>query len=215
MASDLLDDYVHRFLGYGNPEASLWHVGMEEAGNPETMPKRLSIWQQRGSKIFEDSAEFKLLIDPENIYFRADNRVQFTLNRMIRLEFGYTGLEILTALDVRRYQQAAWGKFDGKSAAIELSAVPRRSLGQDYPYSTKRAFNEFLRQERTDFIAENIKKYRPRDVVFYGTSKKYTAFWKVITEKCMDQSTNFHIVEHPNSRKWNLDRYHGFGKLIP
>ena len=31
--ASLLNDFISRFLGYGNPNAELWFVGMEEGGD--------------------------------------------------------------------------------------------------------------------------------------------------------------------------------------
>lgn len=51
IAHDDLLTYSANFLGYGNPNARLWFVGMEEAGASDalSLEKRITLWKERGS----------------------------------------------------------------------------------------------------------------------------------------------------------------------
>jgi hypothetical protein len=54
-----LDDFAHRFYGYGNYGGPFWFVGMEEGGgdSSEEIARRLSAWAARGRCELEDAAE--------------------------------------------------------------------------------------------------------------------------------------------------------------
>ena len=65
MANALLEEYIHRFWGYGSWERPVWFLGMEEGmlqgngGNgPVQLQHRLDVWLNRGCRELEDAPSF-------------------------------------------------------------------------------------------------------------------------------------------------------------
>ena len=56
----LLDEFAHKFYGYGNYGGQFWFIGMEEGGGDSfaEVAKRLEAWALRGRREIDDVAEY-------------------------------------------------------------------------------------------------------------------------------------------------------------
>lgn len=56
----LLLQYINIFIGYGNPEAKYWFIGMEHGGGNDDgeIKKRLNVWEERGKRQFENILDY-------------------------------------------------------------------------------------------------------------------------------------------------------------
>ena len=197
---------------------------MEEAGEASrnAIESRLSIWRDRGSRKFEDSPTFKTLLgDPKN-YFGQDNKLQRTLNMLIRCENSAYGGQPLSVCDVKRHQRTSWGTSVGRSAALEVSALPQNNtkvwsynhLLRDQRFQTRKSYHEFLLSVRVPMLSDAIKTHRPRAVVFYSTSKKYLKILEEIKKQLSSPQTIFHEVPHPASFLATKRRFEELGMRI-
>lgn len=61
---DDIEDHVFNFFGYGNLDAPLWYVGMEEGGDAtvESLKHRVAAWRRLGSTPTVDMKRFHELI---------------------------------------------------------------------------------------------------------------------------------------------------------
>lgn len=198
--------YATEFLGYGNPSGRLWFIGMEEAGSSGSghLERRVRLWTERGAKAFEDSADFKRQLgDPRN-YFGDNNRIQPTLSQLIRCEIAAFEGRQATIGDIRSYQRGMWGRPDGRSATLELSAFPQASLRtwevsehlQSGQFASRRSYQNFLSDERLPVLITALRKHKPAVVVCYGT--KYARYWTRL-QTAVPQVV-FKVEMHPNAR---------------
>jgi hypothetical protein len=58
--SDILDDFMRRFYGYGNLAAKHWFIGLEEGGanSTEELHIRMEAWNELGRPQLADLNEF-------------------------------------------------------------------------------------------------------------------------------------------------------------
>ena len=198
--------YATDFLGYGNPSGRLWFIGMEEAGSSGSghLERRVRLWTERGAKAFEDSADFKRQLGDPGNYFGDDNRIQRTLSLLIRCEIAAFEGRQATIEDVRSYQRGMWGRPDGRSATLELSAFPQASLRtwemsehvQSGQFASRRSYQNFLSDERLPVLITELRKHRPAVVVCYG--RKYASYWSRLQTSVPE--VVFKEVVHPNAR---------------
>src|SRR4051794_34854405 len=78
----LLQSYINDFFGYGNLEADLWFVGMEEGvDNPnepyDEINRRIVQWNLRGRYTVEDLAKYHHAIDISH-FFNPGAKLQRT-----------------------------------------------------------------------------------------------------------------------------------------
>lgn len=203
---DDLQAYSTKFLGYGNPRAKLWFVGMEEAGASDalSLERRITLWKERGSCEYEDSVEFKQQLGDAKNFFGENNRIQRTLGFLIRCEIAaYEGRQA-SLVEVKRYQRQMWGRRNAQSAALELSALPQASL-KDWGipvsmrlghFESRRAYGEFISTVRVNALVNAIEKYKPAVVICYGAS--YKEYWNTL-RSAVSRTVVEHVV-HPQAR---------------
>ena len=48
--SELLERFINTFVGFGNPQAPIWFIGIEEGGDrsPDLLCHRIELWDRRG-----------------------------------------------------------------------------------------------------------------------------------------------------------------------
>lgn len=57
---ETLVDYMHRFVGFGDPSADIWFIGLEQGGGEDLgeLERRLSAWIDSGAGPFADLREY-------------------------------------------------------------------------------------------------------------------------------------------------------------
>ncbi len=211
----VVNEFVHRFYGYGTYTESFWFIGMEEGGGDSEaeVQDRIHAWDSRGNCELEDLAEYHRVIGVDR-HFSSSPILQKTWAKLIRLLLGAQGRSISTE-HIRAYQRDQWGRSDGNTCLIELLPLPSPSLGHwlyaecsALPYLTSReTYRQELIQGRIDHIKQRISEYQPQAVIFYGL--EYRTWWEVIAEapfevhqdvrlfNAQGKYTHYLMVQHP------------------
>ena len=182
----LLREYMEGFWGFGNPERSLWFVGMEQGGggSQEELQKRLDSWALRGRGRFDDLHEYCLAIG-ERRWTRPHPPIQPTWKHLIRLALLSVGEEPHLE-SIRRFQGEDLGRRSGNTCLIELLPLPARNLST-WRYDKWTTFPELSSRQGylTDVGARRevglrtlIDQHAPRTVMFYGLG--YRERWQRI-----------------------------------
>lgn len=180
---DVLNAFMSGFFGYGSPDASVWFVGMEEGGGDRfsEIERRLSCWNQRGQRQFEDLRDFHEAIG-EHRWF-AERRLQPTWSHLIRVYLSAT-LQSTDEDVVRNYQVDKLGREHGDTSLLELFPLPSPSTA-DWRYATwsslpvlasRQCYQKTLCLPRIRGLKLLLTEHQPKAVVFYGTS--YRDLWK-------------------------------------
>jgi hypothetical protein len=118
---EILEKFMKRFFGYGNWNADVWFVGMEEGGGKdiEEINCRLNSWNKRGQKHLEDVSEFHKDFDEEiwNQFSVDKSILQSTWSKLIRIFLTYKDRPSDTK-DIRKYQTTQWGRISGETCII-------------------------------------------------------------------------------------------------
>ena len=180
-----LKEYMDAFFGYGDLNAPIWFIGMEEGGGDSlgNIKRRLNAWQKLGCSTVLDIAEFHKEIG-DFAYFENENtaKLQPTWNKLIRYMLAYEG-HATNLKNVRKFQVNRLGRFASQTCLLELMPLPSPKVS-DWLYKDISDLPELISRELyTQKISPNrimrlssfINQYQPKRVVFY--SKSYARIW--------------------------------------
>lgn len=188
--NNALRGFIDHFFGYGELEAPIWFIGMEEGGgaSQDEIEARLATWVARGRPQVDDLAEFHLAFG-DGSRFVENAPIQSTWKELIRVMLLLNG-KTPTRETMRAYQIAEFGRKGNGVALLELLPLPKPSL-KAWPYAAWTCPNSFpelhtvdsykdqVIPQRIAAIRELIAQHAPKAVVFYG--KKYLAHWEAIS----------------------------------
>lgn len=209
-----IDEFASGFYGYGEFEAPLWFIGMEEGGGNSAadVTKRIRAWQERGRVPLEDVAKYHDAIMRDGF---KSIRKQNTWSALSRIQLSYFSDEV-TKTTVRSHWQKQLGRWGSLTCMMELNPLPSPSVRTwKYPSFTEIPFlasrityNARYRKNRIYAIRDMITRHSPKAVVFYG--KKYEPFWSDISGVTFDESQlhshaknggiSFISMHHPNAK---------------
>ena len=209
-----IDEFASGFYGYGDLEAPLWFIGMEEGGGKSAreVTNRLRTWQQRGRMRLEDVAEYHdALVEGS---FESITK-QNTWSVLSRIRLAYDS-RATSRSAVRNHWQTELGRWGSATCIMELNPLPSPSIKTwkypeftDIPFLANRvAYNARYRANRIASIKDMLVRSSPQAVVFYG--KKYEKFWAEIAgvtfetgklhSRAVKDRTAFISMHHPNAR---------------
>jgi hypothetical protein len=218
--SEILLPFMQSFFGYGNLNAPLWFIGMEEGGGKteQEIQSRLLTWNERRRRPIEDVAEFHTAFGQPEL-FLPNAPAQRTWQRLIRTIFAARGLQP-NAEQMRQFQIASFGRVEGCSASLELLPLPspRTSVwnygpGQGDPpepwtdleyLQTRPNYRQHVLPHRIASLRQMIDEHRPSAVLFYGES--YRPQWTSVCDIEFPQGdysfiahgeTQYMLLPHP------------------
>lgn len=235
---DLVRRFMAEFVGYGNLDAPVWYVGMEEAGveRVEQARQRMSVWNDFGTATV-DLREYHRLIEDFRC-FKEKPEHQRTWRGLIRIHRSYLGEAADPAL-ILSHQQHSWGRSDGDQALLELYPLPKRSI-EAWGYHewtslaelrTPESYYETLLEPRKALLAELMTRHRPKFVVFYGKGKKnrYLNAWQWLAGGTFERDellppnvvgwrrgerTVFVAMDHTVAHGWKNEHFAAVGDLL-
>lgn len=180
-----IERFMDGFLGYGNGDAPLWFIGMEEGGgnSVDEIALRIATWEKRGHRRIEDLKEYHACLSDDfptlASYFVSDRKapLQGTWRGLIRILLQAKGLTA-TPESIREYQVTRWGRTNGEVRLLNLLPLPAPSINH-WPYAdctalpelqTRRFYKQVWEPRRIEAIRQAIRLYGPRDVVMFGLS---------------------------------------------
>ena len=184
--------FADRFVGYGNPEADLWFIGMEERGGNSVLEieKRIKAWLERGERQFDDVCEYHKLFGVDLESFGT----QRTWAKLIRCHLARHGKDesSLSKETVLDYQRMVWLREDSGTCGLELLPFPAPSTkhwSKTYKkifenssfhsdFSSRKAYARHMLPKRIAIIKSLIEEHQPRTILFYG--KGYLQHWQNI-----------------------------------
>lgn len=209
-----IDEFASGFYGYGDLQAPLWFIGMEEGGGntAKEVTNKIRVWQQRGRMPLEDVAQYH---DAQSDNGFASITKQNTWSAISRIQLAYDAAAI-SPRAVRKHWQSQLGRWGSSTCIIELNPLPSPSITTwkypeftDMPFLANRiVYNTRYRANRIASIKNMLAQASPRAVVFYG--KKYEKFWAQISGAIFEKDhlhsrgyqgdTTFISMHHPNAR---------------
>jgi hypothetical protein len=235
-----LEDYATNFLGYGRLDAPAWFIGMEEGGGNsfEEVARRIEAWADLGRNSVEDIYCYHLAIGIQEWFAGPRPKLQSTWGALARIQLGLQGGNpkefsqgTLREL-VRDYQKNRLGRSDGNERLMELLPLPSPSTqhwlyalhSKLYWLADRNAYVQFQAPQRSRRIQEEIDRYKPKFVIFFGlTFKEHwirIARASFLATATRDLSivrrgaTLFAIVPHPVSHGLSWDFFLNVGHTL-
>lgn len=229
----ILQEFIDQFLGYGSFEAPFWFVGMEEGGGNSVFEinKRVSVWKEMGGSTLVDLFEYHQKIGLTE-FFGDKARLQKTWSKIIRVIFGIHKCDVDNN-GIREYQNRFLGRKDRETCLIELLPLPSPNtsgwlygeFSQIAYLKDRETYQNKVRSMRAGFIRQQIREFKPKVVLFYGST--YEDIWLSIADTKVnftrnsegvafgdDGRTQFVITKHPASKGISNQYFDAVGRQI-
>ncbi len=239
LSSQLLTEYQDKFFGFGNWQAKIWFIGIEEAGGRKELDvqQRLAAWHQSGKLDLADAPSFYPQ-SGNDLWHGPEAKLQETWKQLIRLLLVARG-RIDSDQAILDYQRSNWGRADGRECLVELLPLPSPSSTawnyhrwSDLPWlETRLDYQNYMVLNRAHFLQQKIDLHKPPVVVFYAST--WHRLWGLIARGVWQQAipgklmglhqttTSFYVTRHPRAESVEyfreigryLRRKHGYAKL--
>ena len=205
-----LQNFCQHFLGYGNPKASLWFIGMEEGGgNSEgEIVARFAAWEKRGERSFEDMKALCTATGHADLLAWGSSNAPYqkTWCALIKQQGERENKPALVNNPVV-YQRTEWLTENGETCLLNLMPLPSKGIDSwqygawsDLPaLRTRKLYTDAFVDARIMAIREAILEHRPKQVIFFGLSNR--EYWNRIKAGITELTgTAFDLIEHPAAR---------------
>lgn len=227
----VVTDYMSRFVGFGDPSAPVWFIGLEQGGgeNLAELERRLDAWREMGAGSFADLQTYCERIG-ERRWHGSSARIQPTLGRLVRVVLAAQG-QATDSESVRRHQAETFGRTAGGSVIAELMPLPSRNISE-WIYSSlsavpglesREAYLRRYRPQRMALLQQTIRDAAPKAVVFIGTSERDT--WSEVAGQkfvqgpggagwCEVGLTRFVVLTHPTAYGAKNEYFEEIGRAL-
>ncbi len=186
---------INEFIGYGDPSADIWFIGIEESSpNIATLLKRVKF------RKFEDLAEAHTALGITKFHRNAKPQVQRTWRPMCALGLAMEDEPIPDKAAILDFQVNRLGRFGETTFLTEILPVPKPKAGI-WPEEYREIFPEitnykdyesrFLPQRQAQ-LRELLANNSPRLVVCYGKTF-WHAFKALFPERVFHSRDQFDI----------------------
>jgi hypothetical protein len=196
-----------QWYGYGRWDAPYWFVGKEPGGTDD--PEQYASWARLGKPELLDCRAHDLdcASTAAPAMWHGDlPRLQPTWRPLIAMVLAYEGAMEYDAAAARQYQDERWGRSDGDTAVLELSAIAAKAVS--YAEELRLSYLE----ERISLLRARLKEHEPKFVVLYGLGDDpvrgvpYLEHWRAIAQYdlMVDEpvrlgTTVFVVQKHPTA----------------
>ena len=213
---------AERWFGYGRWDGPYWFIGKEPGGTND--PENYASWTRLGARELIDCREHDVrYMGPNRGKWHLGPRppLQPTWRALIALLLAFQSDDPYDREEVRKYQANRWGRSDGETAVLELSAVASPSTAS---YDDLR-----LRyvSDRINVFRKRIAQHSPRFVVMYGTGVDhvndvpYLSYWSRIAGQDLEVNTPTNIgktafvaVPHPTAHGLTTEFWTSLGRRL-
>lgn len=162
---------LFNFIGYGQLDAPVWFLGMEERGSSKTIGARLKFKQVEDLR----DAHIKMGIIEHH---RGKKIIQPTWRGMCYVMLVYDGKKPTTER-IRKYQVNKLGRSNGKTLLTELLPMPKKKVTEwryetnSLPFKNLKEYHSNIIDDRIERIRRIFKQHAPKIVICYGKT-----FWE-------------------------------------
>jgi hypothetical protein len=212
-----------RWFGYGRWDASFWFIGKEPGGSDD--PEQYASWMRLGGTDLIDCREHDVDCaagGPEDWHGPEPGPcLQPTWRPLIAMILAYEGAVEWDLHKGRRYQDERWGRSDGDTAVLELSAIAAPSV------SHTEGMRLMHLHERIATFRRHLAQRAPKFVVLYGLGVDpvhevpYLQHWSAIAQRdlVVDEpvrvgETVFVAEMHPTAHGTTTEHWMDLGRRI-
>jgi hypothetical protein len=214
---------AEHWFGYGRWDAPYWFIGKEPGGSDE--PEQYASWKRLGGTDLIDCREHDrdcaaggpgMWHGPE-----PGPKFQQTWRPPIAMILAFEGAVEWDDHAGRRYQDERWGRVNGDTAVLELSAIAAQSVSQED------AMRLMHLPERIRTFRAHLAEVPPRFVVFYGLGTDpvhkvpYLGHWRAIAQHQLEidepvllGQTVFVVQKHPTAHGTTTQHWMDLGRRV-
>jgi ribosomal protein L44E len=211
------------WFGYGRWDAPYWFIGKEPGGADDL--EQYASWLRLGGSELIDCRRHDLDCpskrEPGMWHGGERPPLQPTWRPLIAMVLAFEGAPVYDDAAVRRYQDERWGRTDGDTAVLELSAIAAPSLAHE---DAMRLMNV---PERIATFRRHLAETPPRFVVFYGLGMDpvhgvpYLEHWSDIAQHALTigepvrvGQTVFVAERHPTAHGTTNEHWMDLGRRV-
>ncbi len=162
-------EHLLDFVGYGQLDAPIWFLGMEEAGGgEENIRARLKF------HTVEDCAEAHRVLGITKHHW-GKRVIQRTWRGMCYIMLRLANKPVDTE-SIRQYQAESLGRFGGQTLLVELMPIPKHDIGAwGYEklipqFKSREEYYRQVKPRRLAYLQTLLHENKPQKVVGYGKS---------------------------------------------
>ena len=183
MATALTDaelEHLLNFVGYGELDANVWFIGMEEAGGGED-----NIRSRLKFRKIEDCANAHQILDITK-HHTGRKVIQRTWRGMCYIMLLLEGKPV-DRESIRNYQADKLGRFQGNSLLCELMPIPKPSIGSwGYEnlipqFNSADEYYQVVKPRRVKYLRGLLQEHSPKVVICYGKGSENN-YWQSYRE---------------------------------
>ena len=212
-----------RWFGYGRWDAPHWFIGKEPGGSDD--PEQYASWARLGKHDLLDCRTHDLDCpskrEPGMWHGGERPPLQSTWRPLIAMVLAYKGASNYDRDAVRRYQDQRWGRTDGDTVLLELSAIAARSV------SHAEGMRLLHLKDRVATFRSRLADHPPDFVVFYGLGVdpvhdvQYLQHWRAIAQHDLVVDapvrigkTVFVVEKHPTAHGMTTQHWMDLGRRV-
>jgi hypothetical protein len=221
LTSNLIQNRIKNFWGYGSLDAPVWYVGMEEGLGPTTDTEELDIrFKAADGKTTVDMRKDMSHLVGHMKWFHKDSPIQATWKYPIALYLYLKNHKIPSQQEIREHQGLILGdKIKKESTTIELMPLPSQKahestwLYKKYGVSGLNSRKEYLdtyKSKRVKELKNLIEKRSPKLVIFYSIG--YLPEWtEIIGQKPKEITKQMYYIKKGETSFYILPQGASFG----
>ncbi|MGH1430029.1 MAG: hypothetical protein ACRBB4_02825 [Neptuniibacter sp.] len=210
-----IENYMKSFVGFGDQNAKIWVVGLEQGGgeNLAELRQRVSSWKAMGCSEFSDLVQYHESIGEFRWHGRKA-KIQPTLGKAIRTILSSKGEECTTD-NVRRFQSEVFGRTSSDTVIAELMPLPSKNVGEwiysdldgVHGVSSREEYVSEYQEVRVKLLQQKVLEASPKLVLFLGKSA-LDSWTKVVNGQFEEKDgalwyenrmTKFVVADHPTA----------------
>jgi hypothetical protein len=183
-------DRLESFIGYGNRDAPVVFIGIEE-GLSDVSALVADLSSRSQFECIMDLHEAHVGLADVQKLFGDNAKTQRTWRPMCHVMLRRAGIERPTLKERKRYQGNELGRRDGQTLIAELLPYPSKKQARDsaaWPYGglcrfqTYKQYRSELLQKRKDLLVNELSRVSRKLIVCYGKSEwnEYMDLFQII-----------------------------------
>ena len=176
-------DRVFKFLGYGDPGAPVWFLGMEEGARTETLSLDENI--QRRAESFVEVMDLEMAHSSQLLNAPLSTPSP-TWQWMAKIMLGLKGRDLEDTAEANVYVATRLGRSGQETLLAELLPLPSPDASAwpvEYHrwFRTRPAYRDRVVPWRLRLLARRVAELRPRLVIAYG-STNWLSYRRLFTD---------------------------------
>ena len=231
ITTELIENRIENFWGYGNLDSDIWFIGMEEGFNGSQNELKNRFEKTYDRSVIDIQNDMNDVEDHMKWFYGKPN-IQRTWSKLILILLTITrNNNKLENEEIGEFQKKLFGRLNSDHCLLEFMPLPSKSIKvQDWIYDqfnidylkTRRSYIKNIMPKRIISLTKLIKKNKPKALIFYSFT--YLKKWKSIVSKefkftdgihiSCTEKTKYFIIPHPTAHGMTKSQWNDIAQKI-